>query len=353
MKKGLLFVSVAVCILATLCACGNKSKNTQEMPEEEYGTGAVVIKDGCEVSNDGVCVFKQDGLFGIKNACGEVILAPEYAHVVHYEASEVCDEEYAFWRAENLPTTGNIPDAELFCERLNLLLRKDTLNGIFSKSGEELLPLKYPEIYAMSAAGSYAVMLNDEQLSVWKDGRFILNGCESGFYGTDLEKKQYVFADQAGKCWDFYDFNGKKHQRLVMKNAPQGMYLPQFLELGRFLVDDCIVNACGKKLVELPEGTEICGNFLMAPREDGGYNIFFNNGKKMAVGIDMAYMPVTGEIPHLPTGDIVIEKDGHFKLYDRWGKFVKDVPGIARLWVFSEMTTEELDGNVPVYSDYE
>lgn len=31
-------------------------------------------------------------------------------------------------------------------------------------------------------------MENGDCLSVWKDGRFILNGCESGFYGTDLEK---------------------------------------------------------------------------------------------------------------------------------------------------------------------
>lgn len=40
----------------------------------------------------------------------------------------------------------------------------------------------------MSAAGSYAVVENGDCLSVWKDGRFILSGCESGFYGTDLEK---------------------------------------------------------------------------------------------------------------------------------------------------------------------
>ena len=350
MKKDLLFWCIAAFFTAMLCACGNKSDNKREIPD---AGDSFEVKDGCSVSAEGVEVFKQNGLFGVKNSSGEIILTPQYGKVVHYGVSEVCDDEFAFWLPENVSVYESVPDAELFCDRLNLVLRKDTLSGIFSKDGRELLPVKYPEIYAMSAAGSYAVVENGDCLSVWKDGRFILSGCESGFYGTDLEKKRYVFADRFGKRWDFYDFEGKNHQRLTLKEAPLGVCLPQFLEPGRFLVDNCIVNARGGKLAEFPEWTEVCGNFLLVPGSDGKYDVFFNDGKKLTEGVDMAYMLVTENTPHLPTGDIVIDENGSFKLYDRNGKFANNVPGVVPVWVFAELSAAEHEGKVPVYSDYE
>lgn len=186
MKKDLLFWCIAAFFTAMLCACGNKSDNKREIPD---AGDSFEVKDGCSVSAEGVEVFKQNGLFGVKNSSGEIILTPQYGKVVHYGVSEVCDDEFAFWLPENVSVYESVPDAELFCDRLNLVLRKDTLSGIFSKDGRELLPVKYPEIYAMSAAGSYAVVENGDCLSVWKDGRFILSGCESGFYGTGSGKK--------------------------------------------------------------------------------------------------------------------------------------------------------------------
>ncbi len=350
MKKNLLFWSIVVCLTAMLYACGNKSDNKQETLDVG---GTYEITDRCDVSAEGVEVFKQNGLFGVKNSYGQVLLAPQYGKVMYYGVSEVCEGEFAFWREKNVSAYESFPDAELFCDRLNFVLRKDSLCGLFSKDGKELLPVKYPEIQAMSAAGSYAVIWGERCLSIWKDGRFILGGCDSGFYGTDLEKKQYVFADQEGKRWDFYDFEGKNHQQLTLKNAPIGVCIPQCLEPGRFLVDNCIVNARGGKLVEFSEWTEVCGNFLLVAGRDEKYDVFFNDGKKLAADVDMAYMSVTEDAPHLPTGDIVIEENGKFKLYDRNGKFVNNVSGVVSVWVFTELNTDEIEGKVPVYFDYE
>ena len=145
MKKDLLFWCIAAFFTAMLCACGNKSDNKREIPD---AGDSFEVKDGCSVSAEGVEVFKQNGLFGVKNSSGEIILTPQYGKVVHYGVSEVCDDEFAFWLPENVSVYESVPDAELFCDRLNLVLRKDTLSGIFSKDGRELLPVKYPEIYA-------------------------------------------------------------------------------------------------------------------------------------------------------------------------------------------------------------
>lgn len=105
-------------------------------------------------SAEGVEVFKQNGLFGVKNSSGEIILTPQYGKVVHYGVSEVCDDEFAFWLPENVSVYESVPDAELFCDRLNLVLRKDTLSGIFPKTDvnccrlniRKFMPCRQPEV---------------------------------------------------------------------------------------------------------------------------------------------------------------------------------------------------------------
>ncbi len=342
-----LFYCLAVLIMAAVSACsGNRTeKNNNEVPADAVR----VCKD--TPITDGVSVFAEGGLFGVKNTKGSFILQPEYANVYHYN-SELCDdEEFAFWRDST--STDKLPDAEVICDRMNLLLRKGNLSGIFSRQGEELLAVKYPEIYTMAAAGSYSVTLIDGTISVWKGGRFIINGYDGIFYGTDLEKQKYVFSNEEGTLWDFYDFDGKGHCRLTLPAAPKGVCLPQYLEPGRFLVDNAIVNAGGKILLQFPKWTEVCGNFLLVPAGDDKYDVFSNTGKKLATGVDMAYMVTAEDIPHLPTGEIVVEKDGRFSFYNRLGKYQKNVPGVIQVWAFAELTAQDREGGVLVYSDYE
>ncbi len=339
-----LFYGLAVLIMVVASAC---SGNRTEKNNDEVLAGAVRVYEDIPITDE-VSVFAEGGFFGVKNIKGNQILPPEYANVYHY-ASELCDDEFAFW----LETTDKLPDAEIVCDRMNLLLRKGSLSGIFSRQGEELLAVEYPEIYTMAVAGSYSVTLDDGTISVWKDGCFIINGYDGIFYGTDLEKQKYVFSNEEGTLWDFYDFDGKGRCRLTLLEAPGGVCLPQYLEPGLFLVDDAIVDADGKILLQFPKWTEVCGNFLLVPASDDKYDVFLNNGRKLVAGVDMAYMVTTEDIPHLPTGEIVIEKGGCFSFYNRLGKYQKDVPGVIHVWVFAELIAQDKEGGVLVYSDYE
>ena len=346
MKKiGLYFLVVA--FMATVCACGNKGEKFVQNGDVDCTADIEEVKDNTPMFGD-LYVFKVGSFYGVKNAAGKVLLPPEYSKVTHYGMSEIHDSEFAFWHGDNQDGCG-VPDAELFFDRWNVLLRKGNLNGIYSLEGEELLPPEYSEIFSMTAAGSYAVTLKNGDLSIWKDGKFIVDANGRDFYGTDLEKRQYVFADAHGLRWDFYDFNGENRQRLSLREMPQGVCLPQLLENGRFLVDNCIVNARGSKQKVFSDWTEVCGNFLMVPGKNEKYSVFFNNGKKLVENVDMAYMVVTEDKPHLPTGEIVVESNGEYWFYSQVGKKEKKVSGVMPVWLFSDV---ENNGKVPVYSEY-
>lgn len=339
-----------IVIMAMMCACGNNSKKSAQENTEEYSCSDMKeVTEPCSILGD-VSVFKAGELYGVRNAEGEVLLPPQYAKVVHYGISELHESEFAFWRKSECLVGNCVPDAEIFYDRWNLLVRKDSLNGLFSWKGKELLPLRYPEIYSMTAAGSYAVTSENGDMLIWKDGKFIVDAGGRAFYGTDLEKKQYVFSDEQGLCWDFYDFDGKNRQRLRLKEAPKGVSLPQLLENGRFLVDNNIVNARGTVLKMFPEWTEVCGNFLMVPEtaNEDKYSVFFNSGRELASGVDNVYMVVTEDKPHLPTGDIIVEVNGSLEFYDRLGKKIKNVSSVNPVWLFAEIE----NSGVPVYSEY-
>lgn len=340
-----------VAIMAMMCACGNDSKKSAQERTEETACVADMeeVTESCFMFGD-VFVFKVGDFYGVKNSEGDILLPPEYAKVVHYGISELHDSEFAFWHNTQCSVGSCVPDAEIFYDRWNLLVRRDDKNGIYSLKGKELLSMKYPEIYSMTAAGSYAVTSENGEMLIWKDGKFIVNANGRVFYGTDLEKRQYVFSDEQGLCWDFYDFNGENRQRLRLREVPQGVSLPQFLEHGRFLVDNNIVNARGSVLKNFPDWTDVCGNFLMVPENanEDKYSVFFNNGRELVSGADNVYMVVTEDKPHLPTGDIVVEIDGSFELYNQQGKKIKDVSGVNPVWLFAEIENT----GIPVYSEY-
>ena len=78
---------------------------------------------------------------------------------------------------------------------------------------------------------------------------------------------------------------------------------------------DLLPEVCGKFLLRLPDDEE----------EEFWLDVCFNNGPKagFAKSGRAAYAVVTSSVPHLPTGEIVVEKDHVFRFYDVLGKFVK------------------------------
>ena len=78
--------------------------------------------------------------------------------------------------------------------------------------------------------------------------------------------------------------------------------------------------------------------------------MLFNNGKRLVAKADMAYAVVTSSVPHLPTGEIVVEKDHVFRFYDVLGKFVKEVPGVRPVWLLWQGEVSQSD-DILVYAE--
>lgn len=335
--KNFLSLIAAFVVLAALNACGNKSNITENETQVEPSSviNVVTIDNSYMIPQTTVIIFKEDSLFGLKTSAGDILLPAIYAEILYYRASDFSFDEYAFWRKKNSFVERNfLPDAQVIADRYNLVICKDTLAGIYSKKGEELLPMKYLDICPMEGAKSYQVSFDDEDMAIWKDGRFIIHGKLSEFHGIDLQKQRFVFSNGEGKNWEFYDFDGKNRQTLKIKKALDGFYIPQYLETNRFLLLDgdksCITDAAGNSVVKLKKWADICGNFLLVPSKDkiGCIDVLFNNGKLLVSEVDLAYPIVSKSVPYLSTGEIVIEKNAIFVVYDQYGKRIKKVDGI-------------------------
>lgn len=309
------------------------------------------VKEKLQTSGSTVQVFRQDEMFGLKNAQGKVILPAEYAKVRLRDSWQAEGCEVAFWHKEKM-TPGDPADGTLMFDRGYLLLCRNNRFGLFSADGTELLPIEYEEILPIHLADSYAVISDDGSFDIWKDGSFILQMKGNHFYGVDAQKRCYVFSNKRGRVWDFYGFDGKTHQRLVLPKPAPVCFVPQWLGDNRFWVDYTIVDQRGTELVKMPEMTEVCGDFLIVPSEDcREFDVFFSDGKLFVSGVSMAYPVASTEVPHLPTGDIIIDRDGKLLVYDRLGNFLQEVDQITPVGAFSQV--EPAKGSVLFFADFE
>ncbi len=353
MKKVGFFIA-ALAVFAVVYVCVNRSLGSAESNSAETGLSSqtLVINDEYAVPWSEVVIFREGELLGIKNARDGVLLAPAYSEVLRMAEYGGDGDFYLFGTPEGRY------DAKLVVDRSYLVIGQEDSCGLYTKQGEELLPRCYTCIRWADGPAVYEVFdAETDTLSFWKDGRFILRKPNSDYWGADLQKKRHVFASDKGKKWEFYDFAGGDCQQLFLKDAPCGYYIPQYLEPGRFLLpdegDSRVINGRGRPLFSLDKFVEVCGNFLLVASDDEEeefYDVLFNNGKRLVAKADMAYAVVTSSVPHLPTGEIVVEKDHVFRFYDVLGKFVKEVPGVRQVWLLWQGEVSQSD-DILVYAE--
>ncbi len=346
------FFMAALAVFAVVYVCVNKSLDSANSAETGLSSQTLVINGEYVVPWSEVVIFREGELLGIKNAWDSVLLVPAYNEVL-LMAEYGGDGDFYLFR-----TPDGRYGAQLVVERFHLVVAQDDFYGLYTKRGEELLPRRYTNIRWVDGPAAYEVFdAETDTLSFWKDGCFILRKPNSDYWGADLQKKRHVFASDKGKTWEFYDFAGGDCQQLFLKDAPCGYYIPQYLEPGRFLLPEesnsRVINEKGRSLFSLDKFIEVCGNFLLVASDDEEeefYDVLFNNGKRMVAKADMAYAVVTSSVPHLPTGEIIVEKDHVFRLYDVFGKFVKEVSGVRPVWMLWQGEAPECE-DILVYAE--